>query len=504
MYIPPEHPRTFGGGADDTTLVPAVAVALVVALILILALPRKYMVWPVSFMLFLVPSTQQVLIGGVHLFAFRIIVLVGAMKMLLAKASSPTTAPSGRFSAVDRVFLCYSICSACASIVLFASTDALVNQVGFLWDYIGGYFLFRYLIQDEEDIFRVIRCFAVVAMVVAACMLVERATLHNIFGQIGGDVSPEIRNGRVRCDGPFRHALTAGAFGATLMPLFLLGWKSGRGKALAVIGLVSSILITWNSNSSTSLFAFQAGLLALAFWPLRQRMRVVRWVIASALIGLQIVMKAPVWFLIARVDLTGGSQSYHRAELVDQFVRHFWDWWLIGIKSTGLWGLGMWDTQNQFVLVGETGGLLAFILFIAVISRSFASLGNARKVVQGQAEKEWFLWILGAALFSHLVAFFGVNYFDQSKFAWFAALAMVAAATAPILEPALLGQRQASASLKISRSPQVLPSPAPVVAGKASRPTNPPPAKSPAATPAAAVPDRRSRPTRAFQRLGDV
>jgi hypothetical protein len=43
------------------------------------------------------------------------------------------------------------------------------------------------------------------------------------------------------------------------------------------------------------------------------------------------------------------------------------------------------------------------------------------------------LWILGAALFSHIVGYFGISYFDQTRFAWFLLLAMITAATTPIL-----------------------------------------------------------------------
>jgi hypothetical protein len=143
-------------------------------------------------------------------------------------------------------------------------------------------------------------------------------------------------------------------------------------------------------------------------------------------------MKAPVWMLIARVDLTGSSSGYHRAELVDQFINHFSDWWLIGTKDTINWGEDIWDAQNEYVSVGETGGLLAFIFFIAMISRVCARIGNARKRCENR-EQEWFVWFFGAALFSNLVAFFGVNYFDQSKVGWFLLLAMISAATGPIL-----------------------------------------------------------------------
>ncbi len=123
-----------------------------------------------------------------------------------------------------------------------------------------------------------------------------------------------------------------------------------------MLGLVGSVLMTWTSNSSTSLLTFLAGIFAVFFWPFRKSMRAVRWGIVVGLFALQLVMKAPIWFLIAHIDLTGGSSSYHRAELIDLFIRHFFEWWLIGIKSSGAWGWDMWDTQNQFVNVGESGG----------------------------------------------------------------------------------------------------------------------------------------------------
>jgi hypothetical protein len=36
-------------------------------------------------------------------------------------------------------------------------------------------------------------------------------------------------------------------------------------------------------------------------------------------------------------------------------------------------------------------------------------------------------------MFSHVVGFFGISYFDQTRMAWFALLVMIVAATAPIL-----------------------------------------------------------------------
>jgi hypothetical protein len=74
------------------------------------------------------------------------------------------------------------------------------------------------------------------------------------------------------------------------------------------------------------------------------------------------------------------------------------------------------------------GGLTTLALFIAIISMGFGRLGAARKAAEGSRSEEWFLWCLGATLFSHVVAFFGIGYFDQVEFAWFALLAIISVA----------------------------------------------------------------------------
>jgi hypothetical protein len=85
--------------------------------------------------------------------------------------------------------------------------------------------------------------------------------------------------------------------------------------------------------------------------------------------------------------------------------------------------------------------------------------------VQG-LKKEWLLWFLGAALFSNLVAFFGVNYFDQVKMIWFVLLAMISAITASITKarklniPAIRAQshdsHQAAAVAEVNSEEPVL------------------------------------------------
>jgi hypothetical protein len=138
-------------------------------------------------------------------------------------------------------------------------------------------------------------------------------------------------------------------------------------------------------------------------------------------------MKAPVWYLIARVQLYASSSAYHRAVLVDNAVTHFGEWWLLGTTSTAHWGYLMGDVSNQFVRVGVDGGVLALVLFIGVIAVGFGAVGrvvHSRRV--RSSESKFLAWALGAALFSHVVTFWGVSYWDQIVIIWYLELAFVA------------------------------------------------------------------------------
>jgi hypothetical protein len=191
--------------------------------------------------------------------------------------------------------------------------------------------------------------------------------------------------------------------------------------------------MTLTAHSSTPALAYVAGILGVCFWPVRKQMRLIRWGLVIAILAQAIVMKAPVWFVLNHIDLTGSSSGYHRAELIDEFVRHFSDWWLLGTDDAGTWGVDMWDVQNQYVNAGESGGLVAFVFFIVVIGRCYKRIGATRKLFSKRETDEWLVWFLGAALFANLAAFFGADYFDQSKLSWFLLLAMISAATVPLL-----------------------------------------------------------------------
>lgn len=428
----PEHFR-FGGGVAETMLGPAVLGGMLIAIILILWLPRKYVIVPLMMSIFLCPIGQTLVVGGLHVFVVRILILFGWVRVVVSK-SSGTAFFAGGYNVIDKAFTLWAIVRASSFMLLYWQLGAVINQCGSILDAFGGYFLLRWLIRDDEDIQRVMKTCALIVAILGVTMLYERFNGTNLYGVIGGvPIIPETRNGDVRAQGPFGHAILAGTFAATLFPLFFWLWKSGQSKISGIAGMIASSTIPFLTACSTPILAYGGAVVGLCFWPFRKQMRLVRWALVFALVGLQVVMKAPFWWAIQHVDAAGGSSSWHRALLVDQFIRHFGDWWLIGTKDNASWGHHTWDVANQYVAEGTAGGLATVLCFLAMIRGSFGRIGTARRSIEGSRKKEWYFWILGAALFSHVVAYFGISYFDSTRISWFALLAMISAATAPVL-----------------------------------------------------------------------
>jgi hypothetical protein len=421
----------FGGGSAVTVLHPLVAAGVLVAIVLIFVLPRKYVVGPLLVTWFLVPFGQVVVVNGVHFTVYRILILAGLARLLMLKLSSDPPRLAGGFNSIDWAFTLCIVLAAVAFCLTWMETQAVIKKLGSLIDALGGYFLVRFLIQDREDVRCVVRVLVYLDIIVAACMVSEQIFHLNIFASLGETIgTPSVRGGSIRSQGPFSVYITAGVFGATLVPVLFWMWKDGISKVLAITGLVASTLIVVTSFSSTPLLAYAAGIGALCLWPIRNQMRPLRWLLVVVLVVLHLVMKAPVWALISRVDLTGASSGFHRYMLIDNFIRHVGDWWLLGAKDYNTWGFDMWDTSNQYIEYGVTGGLVSLVCFILVISRSFGKLGNARKWVAENLKEEWLLWCMGAALLAHVVAYFGISYFDQVQAAWYVLLAIICAAVA--------------------------------------------------------------------------
>jgi hypothetical protein len=417
----------FGGGALETTLNPLVAILVLIAITLILTLPRDKAITPFLLTFFTIPLAQVILVGSLHFPVLRILILAGLLRLACAAdTSSGGKFPCG-FTAIDRVVVLWTVSGFVVVSLQWMQLQPLIKFVGDFLDTLGGYLVARFLIPDRETVRRTIKVIALICIIQGTCMVSEQFTHQNLFGFLGAN-QPTIRDGHVRSEGALG-TLFGGTLAGVSISLFLWLWTEEKSRMTAAMGIIGATAMVFASHASTAWLAFGSSLLGLSFWLVRKQMQLIRWGIVAALVGLHLVMHGPVWSLIEKIDLTGGSSSYHRYMLVDNCIRHFSDWWLLGYKNYGDWGYDMWDLCNQFVVAALTGGLITLVFFIVIYSRSFGIIGKTRKRVEGDRKREWLLWCLGSTLFANVVASFGINYVNQLQMALFSLLACISVAT---------------------------------------------------------------------------
>lgn len=413
----------FEGAFDwgGQTLLHPIAIAAVLVLgIALVVLPRRYAVLPMFILACFVSSRQRLVIMTIDFNLLRIMVLFGVVRFILkSKTESFTWRP------IDTCLVLWTTSALIINTIANGTMDALINRLGYSFDALGMYFLFRVLVRGWEDVDRLIIGCIIVSIPVMAAFFVEKATGRNMFSIFGG--VPEvtvIREGRLRCQGAFSHAILAGCFWASLLPLFAAQWWKGTsGKFWAVTGIVTTVSIVINCSSSTPVFGVAVALVGGLFFVFCRQMQIVRWGVLLTLIGLHMVMKAPVWHLISRVSAVGGSTGWHRFFLIDQTINHFNEWWLLGIRDTRHWGVV--DITNQYILEGVRGGFLTLVLFIIVISLCFKEIGILWRRWSHDRYRVTLSWALGVSLFVHCMQFLGVSYFGQIYMVWYLLLAII-------------------------------------------------------------------------------
>jgi hypothetical protein len=333
-----------------------------------------------------------------------------------------------QISALDKAFMLLSACLILTETLQTGGAGFAFGVANNVLDALGTYFLCRIFFQSAEDLKHILICLAAICVLVAAFMSLEFLTGRNWLAPLGAMQDMVVsRLGRRRCGASFGVPITAGTFGAVLLPLFIACWWQGdKMKKWAIPGCVASTVITLTAGSASPLTAYAAGIGALLVWPLRGHMRRIRWAALFSLLALHIVMKAPVWALIARIQVVPGASAWHRYNILDNFIRNIGEWWLYGIKSTEHWGWEADDLANQYCVIAKHGGLLAVIIFVYVLALAFREVGRTVTQVDQDKPTALLAWSFGAMLFANVTAFIGIAYVDQTKIVWYASLAMLA------------------------------------------------------------------------------
>lgn len=390
---------------DQTTLHPIGLAAIVVLGVAVLSVPRRHAVVPFLMMACLLAPAQRIVVAGLDFNLVRILVMFGWARMLMRGELRM------RWQRIDTLLVAWVSTSALAFMLLHGSAGAVTNRLGRLYDFIGMYVYFRCMVRSWQDFDRILNALSAIALVSLVFFVIESRTQRNMFSVLGGvPAITDVREGRLRCQGPFPHPILAGCFWAGCLPLVAARWwthRRRRGRTLVASAAIVGIVVT--TASSTPLMGLAAALLGLAMFPLRRHMKAVRWTLIGGLVLLHMVMTGPVWSLIMRIDLVGGSSGYHRYLLIDQTIRRAGEWWLIGVKSTVHWGYYMRDTANQYVAEAVSGGLAGLVLFLCTLGTGFLLVGRMRVWVGRRRRSQIPPWSLGVSLFTHALMFIGIS-----------------------------------------------------------------------------------------------
>lgn len=413
--------RTYG----VTDITPYSMAIIIIVGILIFFLPRRYvlpaMFWPVFF----IPEFQRIVVADLDFNVMRIFVIFGWLRLMLDSEKLPSL----QLNAIDVTIILWVISSIFAYWFLRGSLAALTYQIGEAFQTLGLYFMFRLFIRDFSDLRPMFKGLAIVCVGIALAMTIELIMEKNFLAFLGAK-EPQWREGRLRCTGPFDHPILAGTFGASLLPIFVaLWWQKEKAAILSVLGIVAGIIIAITSASSGPVMTLAFGMIGLGVWPLRRHLRLLRWTMALGLVALAMVMKDPIWYIITKFSLVGGSTAYHRTRLIDAAITHFNEWRALGTISTAHWGWGLQDVTNQFILEGVEGGIITLLLFILIIIFCFQTIGRLLPLIEKQpVAVKMIFWAMGASLLSHMASFGGASYFDQILFWWLLLLAFISGA----------------------------------------------------------------------------
>jgi hypothetical protein len=396
----------------------------------ILAVPKRWVVVPFLMGTLYMTRDPVLVLGPAHLTLVQILALIGMLRALV-KGERIT----GGLNRVDVFLILWAILLIGSSV--FHTSNAWVLRAGIVWTQLGSYFLFRIYIQDADDVQRVIKVLCIILIPVAVLMILEKNAGRNYFGVLAGaSERVDFRHGHFRARGPFAHAILAGTTGATCLPMALYLWK--KHLKYALLGLLATGGIVIASTSSGPVMMVIFILFGLALWKIRDYLHLIRWGAITVVIVLNAVMKDPVYFLMARIDISGGSQGWFRARLIQSAIGHLDEWWLAGTDYTRHWmstGIPanalVTDITNHFLWMGVTGGLPLMFLFIMVLVAAFNAVGRVlRENTGGPIEFRFLVWTLGAILFGHVWNFFTITPFDQSVVFLYLILASIGAVQA--------------------------------------------------------------------------
>lgn len=298
--------------------------------------------------------------------------------------------------------------------------NPLTARMRLALDVVGTYLMMRTYLADPDALRRLGIGLAWVLIPFASMLLLEKQTGVNPYAAAGaGNLYSLVRDGQIRAQGPFGTPILAGTVGASSIPLLLPLLRPHP--RLAGAGVAACLAVVYASASSGPIGTTAIGLATAALWRWHAHRRAITAATCALLVLLHLVKERPVWYLMALLDLVGGSTGWHRAYLIDTALAHFDEWWLLGTDRTRHWmpyGLAAvpehCDLTNYYIQLGVTGGIGLTALLGVVLWKSFKVVGaELDHHAENRSDRGFAVWCLGSTILAHALTFLSISYFDQ-------------------------------------------------------------------------------------------
>lgn len=391
-------------------------VTIVLCVFLFIA-PRRLFLLPFIIAVCIVPMNQRIIFFDLDFTLLRLLIIVSILRLTMMGETIKI-----QWNMFDKLMLSWILIGSVVYIIQQASFGAVIYKLGFIVDSLGMYWLFRQVLRDWESLAFTVKIFAIFAVVTAPLIAMETQE-YSFFSNFGPTVGSFHRD-RFRAAGAFPHYIILGCFWATLLPFFYAQIKINKNKLLNWMAILASLSNVIFSASSTPFMTVGSIIIFWQLYSYRKHGKAIFWGTCCTLILLHLIMKAPVWHLMARVNIFGGSTGFHRYFLFNNFVNHVSEWFVLGTKSTAHWGHAQTDLTNQFVLEGVRGGMITLMLFIMLIYNAVKISGkySLNSVIP---QTQWISWGICVAILGHFVTFWGVSYFGQINMLLYFAFSLV-------------------------------------------------------------------------------
>ena len=177
---------------------------------------------------------------------------------------------------MDTLFLTWAISSTVIFGMQWGVAGIIARTGSHIYEQFGAYLLIRNLVRDWDDVVALVQTVCILAFPCVVFFMLEWSSGRNVFAVFGGVPSVTIvRDGRLRCQGAFTHAIIAGCAWAWMPMIASLWWWELRRAGLLCSGSSHQPYSDFH-RIITPVFTAAAAAVGMAFF-LRYQMRLVRW-----------------------------------------------------------------------------------------------------------------------------------------------------------------------------------------------------------------------------------